>query len=57
MPRRKITTRLRSTKVNLWMRPDLLEKVNAKAEQLGLSRDGAVEQGMNLWISRKLGVE
>ena len=57
MPRKKITARLRSTKVSLWMRPDLLERVNEKAEKLGLSRDGAVEQGMRIWVSRKLGAE
>jgi len=45
------SNRVRSSKVNLWMRPELLEKVNTKADQMGLSRDGAFEKGMNLWVS------
>ena len=46
--------RLRSSKVNLWMRPELLKQVNKKAEESGLSRDGAFEKGMNLWVSREM---
>ena len=55
MARTKIVNRIRSTKVNLWMRPSLLEAVNKKAEELGLSRDGAVEHGMNAWVSKEAG--
>ena len=47
--------RRRSAKVNIWMKPELVTRINQKAEDLGLSRDGAFERGMNLWTSRKLG--
>lgn len=47
--------RTRSAKVNLWMKPELVTRINQKAEDAGLSRDGAFEQGMALWVSRKLG--
>jgi len=46
--------RVRSSKVHIWVRPDLLEKVNDKAEVKGLSRDGAFEESLNLWVSERL---
>lgn len=49
--------RTRSAKVNIWMKPELVTRVNQKAEDLGLSRDGAFERGMNLWASAKMGVK
>ena len=54
MPRKKIVSRVRSTKVNLWMRPELIDKVSKIAEERGLSRDGAFESGMNEWVSTKV---
>ena len=54
MPRNKIVNRVRSTKVNLWMKPELIEKVSNKAEVAGLSRDGAFEIGMANWVSERM---
>jgi len=51
---RKRVNRLRSSKAHVWMKPELIEKVNRKAEQRGLSRDGAFEEGMNKWVSEEL---
>jgi len=45
------TNRRRSAKIHLWMDPELVEKINQKAYEEGLSRDGAFERGMNLWVS------
>ena len=52
----KQATRVRSSKVRIWMRPEVLTKVSNKAEQRGLSRDGAFEEGMNRWVSEVLDV-
>jgi hypothetical protein len=50
----KKTNRLRSSKAHVWMQPELIEKINRKAELRGLSRDGAFEEGMNKWVSEEI---
>jgi len=46
--------RLRSSKVHVWMKPELVKQINEKTEDLGLSRDGAFEQGMCVWVSQEI---
>jgi len=49
----KKPNRTRSAKVRVWMKPELVSKVTQAAYDNGLSRDGAFEEGMNLWVSMK----
>jgi len=50
----KKENRLRSSKVHVWMKPQLIKQINEKTETLGLSRDGAFEQGMCMWVSEEM---
>lgn len=50
----KKQNRIRSSKIHVWMRPELIKQINEKTERLGLSRDGSFEQGMCMWVSEEM---
>jgi hypothetical protein len=43
--------RTRDLKIHIWVRTPLLKKFSRLADKLGLSRDGALEQAMLLFMA------
>lgn len=42
--------RTRSLKIHVWVCPALMKKFNELAYRLGMSRDGAIEKSMKMYI-------